>query len=246
VNEMMTVTEAQEITDEIRGAVEAMDRWAGVPAALLRAREGRAWEAMGYESWRQWAMEACGLSQSRVYQLANYGKALRELDRGDENSTTGGKAAKPPTERKVRTERTTTNQSAPTPKDDTVYDVESRPAADPATGEVADPIEWLGEREYTVGPAQQSFWPDDLRTKIAVRADADGEDPVVWVRRILEEALAPRRGIGTLRSVAPRALPAAPRVPARASEPVDDDRHWSCCGGFKPQHQKFCATKGKK
>lgn len=186
LQQMMSVAEAETITEYVRAAVEAADRYADLPEILLRAREGRAWQALGYGSWREWGMEACGLSKSRIYQLAAYGKALRELATS-ENSTHVEKpeAARPATPSEYETRTSKQSATKPPPP---VVDVESKasPAADPATGEVADAPPWASHlAESIVAATQLPLWLDEMWSLI--RAESD--DPDAWAHDALAAAL---------------------------------------------------------
>jgi hypothetical protein len=66
--------EARALTDEIKGATERLY------ALLLQAHEGRAWSALGYDSWRDYAMTEFGMSQSRAYQLLDQGRVIQAIE----------------------------------------------------------------------------------------------------------------------------------------------------------------------
>lgn len=70
----LTPDEARSLTDEIRGATERVFR------LLLRAYEGNAWQALGYGSWRDYAMTEFGMSQSHAYRLLDQGRVVREIE----------------------------------------------------------------------------------------------------------------------------------------------------------------------
>jgi len=65
---------ARTLTDEIKGSVERTYR------LLLNAHEWGAWSALGYGSWRDYAMTELGVSQSRAYQLLDTAKVIREIE----------------------------------------------------------------------------------------------------------------------------------------------------------------------
>lgn len=73
-HEVMEADEARELTERIRDGLEE------IGPLLLRAEEGRAYLALGYESWRAYAMAEFSVSQSRAYQLLDHAKAKRELE----------------------------------------------------------------------------------------------------------------------------------------------------------------------
>lgn len=59
----MTAAEAAHVTDEIRTSGERL--W----SLLLASYEGRAWLALGYDSWREYVTAEFNMSRSRAYQL---------------------------------------------------------------------------------------------------------------------------------------------------------------------------------
>jgi hypothetical protein len=76
----MTVQEAQSISDRIRST-------AGELCSLLAdAHEGRAWEALGYESWREYVEGEFHLSQSHAYRLLNQDRVIRALQEAVEDA----------------------------------------------------------------------------------------------------------------------------------------------------------------
>ncbi|MDH2424857.1 hypothetical protein [Sphaerisporangium sp. TRM90804] len=66
--------EARLLTEQIKAATEQLY------SLLLRAHEGQAWSALGYDSWRDYAMTEFGMSQSRAYQLLDHGRVVRALE----------------------------------------------------------------------------------------------------------------------------------------------------------------------
>lgn len=70
----LTADEARELTSQIKGTAERMY------SLLLRAHEGRAWSALGYESWRDYAMAEFGMSQSHAYRLLDQARVIREIE----------------------------------------------------------------------------------------------------------------------------------------------------------------------
>ena len=74
VAQPLTPHEARGLTDRIRQAADH------TCTLLLRAHEGLAWKALGYLSWRDYATAEFALSQSRVYQLLNQARVIREID----------------------------------------------------------------------------------------------------------------------------------------------------------------------
>jgi len=49
-------------------------------ALLLAAHERRAWAALGYDSWRAYAMAEFGMGQSHAYRMLDQGKVIREIE----------------------------------------------------------------------------------------------------------------------------------------------------------------------
>jgi hypothetical protein len=74
----LTKSEARTLTDTINSAAENMGE------LLLSAHDGRAWAALGYKSWREYAVAEFKFAQSRVYQLLSFEYVKRALE---ENST---------------------------------------------------------------------------------------------------------------------------------------------------------------
>lgn len=70
----LTADEARELTNEIKASAERMY------ALLLRAHEGRAWSALGYDSWREYAMAEFGMSQSHAYRLLDQARVIRVIE----------------------------------------------------------------------------------------------------------------------------------------------------------------------
>lgn len=69
-----TPAEARALTDEIKADAERL--W----SKLLDARDRRAWAALGYGSWREYATAEFGMSQSRAYQLLEAAEVVRALE----------------------------------------------------------------------------------------------------------------------------------------------------------------------
>lgn len=70
----LTADEARELTNEIKASAERMY------ALLLRAHEGQAWNALGYDSWREYAMAEFGMSQSYAYRLLDQARVIRVIE----------------------------------------------------------------------------------------------------------------------------------------------------------------------
>lgn len=71
-------TEARALTERIKASVEHVWRM------LLEAHERKAWKALDYDSWREYATAEFDMSESRAYQLldqARVGRALEEATR---------------------------------------------------------------------------------------------------------------------------------------------------------------------
>ncbi len=59
----LSESQARELTERIRVTVE--DVW----SLLLEAHNGRAWEALGYPNWREYAQQEFDFSRSQPYRL---------------------------------------------------------------------------------------------------------------------------------------------------------------------------------
>jgi hypothetical protein len=70
----LSEADARLLTDEIKSTTEKLY------ALLLRAHEGEAWAALGYASWRDYAMTEFQMSQSKAYHLLDLGRAIRVLE----------------------------------------------------------------------------------------------------------------------------------------------------------------------
>lgn len=64
---------------------------------LLRIQEGRAWESLGYGSWRELAVAEFGVSKTRAYELVTHAKIVREIEAGADSAM-----AEKPNERQSR------------------------------------------------------------------------------------------------------------------------------------------------
>lgn len=76
-----TKAQARKLTEQIKAGAESL--W----HLLLEAQERRAWWALGYGSWREYAQAEFELSQSRVYQLLDAAKVQRVIAAAPDNST---------------------------------------------------------------------------------------------------------------------------------------------------------------
>lgn len=65
--------QAYRLTERIRESVE------GLWGLFLEAYEGRAWEALGYDSWREYAQTEFGMGQSHVYRLLDQGRVVQAI-----------------------------------------------------------------------------------------------------------------------------------------------------------------------
>lgn len=70
---VMTRGEAEAITEHIRNAIDMT--W----ALIARAHAGRAWQALGYDSWASYTSEQFGVSRSRSYQLINQAEVITAI-----------------------------------------------------------------------------------------------------------------------------------------------------------------------
>lgn len=66
--------EARDLTEQIKGSVEKTWR------LLLNAHEWKAWAALGYGSWRDYAQAEFGMSQAHAYRLLDAAKVAREIE----------------------------------------------------------------------------------------------------------------------------------------------------------------------
>lgn len=71
----MTESCARDLTNQINTASEDL---AGM---LQRARDGKAWAALGYETWKAYVAAEIKLSKSRVYQLLDHAEMRQELEK---------------------------------------------------------------------------------------------------------------------------------------------------------------------
>ena len=69
-SEPMTEPEARQITDRINDASSKL--W----SLLSEAHERKAWAALGYANWRDYAVAEFNVSQSRAYQLLDHAKVI--------------------------------------------------------------------------------------------------------------------------------------------------------------------------
>jgi hypothetical protein len=76
----LTAGEARALTDEIQQSQER------TYALLLRAHEGEAWAALGYESWRDYATAEFNMSQSRAYQLLDQARVVRSIEAASDST----------------------------------------------------------------------------------------------------------------------------------------------------------------
>jgi hypothetical protein len=72
--ETMTEAEARVLTDRIKRTAE--DLW----RLLLEAHERKAWVALGYASWRHYALNEFAMGQSHAYRLLDQGRVIRALE----------------------------------------------------------------------------------------------------------------------------------------------------------------------
>lgn len=72
--EPCTQQEAQLLTESIRRAAERI--W----ELMLEAYERRAWSALGYPTWRDWAQQEFGWSQGHAYRILDQGRVIKALE----------------------------------------------------------------------------------------------------------------------------------------------------------------------
>ena len=65
---------ARQITEEIRANVEKVHQ------LLIRSYEWQAYRALGYPSWRDYAMTEFGISKSRAYELLDQARVIRAIE----------------------------------------------------------------------------------------------------------------------------------------------------------------------
>lgn len=78
----MTMEEARHITDAIRSATTA------IYLLLGQARDGKAYKALGYETWDEYVREEFNISRQRSYQLIDWGNAIAALQSAAPEGTT--------------------------------------------------------------------------------------------------------------------------------------------------------------
>lgn len=69
----LTLAEAKELTAQIKSGAEQ------VYEMLLRAHDGKAWQVMGFDSWRDYAVKEFEMSQRRAYYLLDHAKIQVEF-----------------------------------------------------------------------------------------------------------------------------------------------------------------------
>jgi hypothetical protein len=77
----MSPEEARDITEQIRRTADHLWR------LMLDAHDRRAWEVLGYSSFREYAKAEFSISQSRAYQLVDQGRVIRALEAAAGDST---------------------------------------------------------------------------------------------------------------------------------------------------------------
>ena len=70
---VMVASEAREITNRIKSNLTS------ARVLLLEMYERKGWEALGYESWREYGQVEFGYSESRIYQLMDAAKVERNI-----------------------------------------------------------------------------------------------------------------------------------------------------------------------
>ena len=66
--------EARTLTEDIRRGVEKVHQ------LLVRSHEWQAWRALGYVSWRDYAMSEFGISKSHAYRLLDQARVIAEIE----------------------------------------------------------------------------------------------------------------------------------------------------------------------
>lgn len=70
----LTSDEARALTDTIRNAVDVV--W----MLIARAHAGKAWTALGYDTWADYVKSEFDMSRSRSYQLLDQARVVREIE----------------------------------------------------------------------------------------------------------------------------------------------------------------------
>lgn len=71
---VLGVEDARQLTDTIRNAAEML--W----MLILRAHQGRAWEALGYDTWEGYVRAEFDMSRSRSYQILDQGRVIQAIE----------------------------------------------------------------------------------------------------------------------------------------------------------------------
>lgn len=80
--EPLNETDARALTDTIKSAVDVV--W----VLISRAHAGKAWVALGYETWADYVGEEFNMSRSRSYQLLDQSRVVREIEAAVPEGTT--------------------------------------------------------------------------------------------------------------------------------------------------------------
>lgn len=72
--EPLTKAQAEDLTRSIRDAAEVI--W----VLIARAHAGKAWKALGYDSWAEYVREEFNMSRSRSYQLLDQAKVIEAVN----------------------------------------------------------------------------------------------------------------------------------------------------------------------
>jgi hypothetical protein len=70
----MTKAAAVELTDSIRASATA------TYILVKRAHDGKAWKALGYDTWSDYVIKEFDMTTSRSYQLLNQANVIKELE----------------------------------------------------------------------------------------------------------------------------------------------------------------------
>lgn len=92
----MNRTEAQAITDRIRGHIDAA--WADI----TKAYEGKAWKALGYTSWEGYVKAEFDMSRRRSYQLLDQGRVIGAIAEAAGDSVNHGTQISERTAREIK------------------------------------------------------------------------------------------------------------------------------------------------
>lgn len=74
IDKPLTSEEARALTDTIRNAVDVL--W----VLIMKAHNGKAWSALGYDTWADYVQQEFNMSRSRSYQLLDQARVVQEIE----------------------------------------------------------------------------------------------------------------------------------------------------------------------